>query len=72
MKDVIAKNRKIATKYHKSYAFKYNVEEEQKKREEGAMPVENLSSLLFARQLSCYIKPSDSTIPRVTEFPRTV
>ena len=32
MKDVIAKNRKIATKYHKSYAFKYNVEEEQKKR----------------------------------------
>ena len=32
VKDVIAKNRKIATKYHKSYAFKYNVEEEQKKR----------------------------------------
>ena len=33
VKDVIEKNRKIATKYHKSYAFKYNVEEEQKKRE---------------------------------------
>ena len=31
IKDVIEKNRKIATKYHKSYAFKYNVEEEQKK-----------------------------------------
>ena len=33
VKDVIEKNRKIATKYHKSYAFKYNLEEEQKKRE---------------------------------------
>ena len=31
IKAVIEKNRKIATKYHKSYAFKYNVEEEQKK-----------------------------------------
>ena len=33
VKEVIEKNRKIATKYHKSYAFKYNLEEEQKKRE---------------------------------------
>ena len=32
VKEVIEKNQKIATKYHKSYAFKYNVEEEQKKR----------------------------------------
>ena len=32
IKAVIEKNRKIATKYHKSYAFKYQVEEEQKKR----------------------------------------
>ena len=32
-KDVIQKIRKIATKYHNSYAFKYNVQEEQKKRE---------------------------------------
>merc|ERR1719234_3100316 len=32
VKEIIEKNRKIATKYHKSYAFKYNVEEEQKKR----------------------------------------
>ena len=30
---MIKKNRKIATKYHKSYAFKYSLEEEQKKRE---------------------------------------
>ena len=33
VKEVIEKNRKIATKYHKSYAFKYSLEEEQKKRE---------------------------------------
>ena len=33
VKEVIKKNRKIATKYHKSYAFKYSLEEEQKKRE---------------------------------------
>ena len=32
VKDVIEKNRKIATKFHKSYAFKYSLEEEQKKR----------------------------------------
>ena len=33
MKVVIEKVRKIATKYHKSYAFKYNLQEEQKKRD---------------------------------------
>lgn len=32
VKELIEKNRKIATKYHKSYAFKYNLEEEQIKR----------------------------------------
>ena len=33
VKVVIEKVRKIATKYHKSYAFKYNLQEEQKKRD---------------------------------------
>ena len=33
MKVVIEKVRKIATIYHKSYAFKYNLQEEQKKRD---------------------------------------
>ena len=32
VKNVIEKNRKIATKYHKSYAFKYNLDQEQEKR----------------------------------------
>ena len=33
VKVVIEKVRKVATKYHKSYAFKYNLQEEQKKRD---------------------------------------
>ena len=52
VKEVIEKNRKIATKYHKSYAFKYSLEEEQKKRELPVrailqdVPIEDLSGCL--------------------------
>ena len=51
-KEVIEKNRKIATKYHKSYAFKYSLEEEHKPQAPRQSVFSWMGFLLNKRRLS--------------------